>query len=114
MDLDLAMRELRGRINSIAAKDVDVLCEKEEAYGDSWKKRGGTQAFAVIARKWDRIENIADTHHNYDIFDAMTMNTGDIMDDIRDLRRYLFLLEDHLYEYTIDTSEPQAHGYVGS
>ena len=50
----------------------------------------------MLARKWDRIENQC-KKDGYDIFKTIAKdpsNTG-ILDDIRDLRRYLLLVESH-------------------
>lgn len=80
------------RIKEIALNDVDVLKEKGATYGESWKKRGGIGAFMMLARKWDRIENIC-TSVNYDILAAGGVDMGGILDDIQDLRRYLLLVE---------------------
>tara|TARA_R100000781_G_scaffold109611_1_gene74635 strand:+ start:417 stop:683 length:267 start_codon:yes stop_codon:yes gene_type:complete len=77
--------------------DIETLVEKEEDYGDSWKKRGGIGAFMMLARKWDRIENCLSDRadERYDIFHAMMQDLRDdgLLDDIRDLRRYLLLVE---------------------
>ena len=81
-------------IQKLANIDVQVLRDKAESYGDSWRKRGGIGAFMMLARKWDRIENITDGR-GYDIFDACEDDDGGILDDIADLRRYLFLVEAH-------------------
>jgi len=48
----------------------------------------------MLARKWDRIENLAQKY-SYDIFRTIEEHpeeTG-VIDDIRDLRRYLLLVE---------------------
>lgn len=88
---------LRHRLEEIAMKSVQVLAIKNKQYGESWCKRGGQQAFAVIVRKWDRIEAILQQMENgYDIFEAWNKNPGDVRDDIRDLRDYLFLLEEYM------------------
>ncbi len=83
----------------IAAKDIDVLIEKDRSYGSSWKKRGGSGAFMMLARKWDRIENQV-LPFVYDIFKAIECDTGaehdGMLDDIRDLRRYLLLVESEI------------------
>ena len=42
--------------------DIETLVEKEDDYGDSWKRRGGIGAFMMLARKWDRIEKCS--HRN--------------------------------------------------
>ena len=81
----------------VATKDIEVLVQKNAEYGESWKKRGGVGAFMMLARKWDRLEAQVGRFH-WDIFDAATTDTRPegIMDDIRDLRRYLLLLEQEL------------------
>ena len=68
--------------------------EAEKSYGDSWKKRGGIGAFMMLARKWDRIENQSNDY-TYDIFLALEedQRPEGLIDDIRDLRRYLLLVE---------------------
>ena len=51
----------------------------------------------MLARKWDRIENQV-TKEGYDIFKTINndpSSTG-ILDDIRDLRRYLLLVEGYV------------------
>ena len=75
-------------------EDVRALDKAEESYGDSWRKRGGVGAFMMLARKWDRIENQVNKE-GYDIFEAISKDPTDtgILDDIRDLRRYLILVE---------------------
>lgn len=90
---------LESRLTKIALKDAGVVAKKDAEYGSSWKRRGGVGAFMQgIARKWDRIENMASAH-GYDIF-AACMNNGlsseDLMDTIRDLRGYLLLIEDEV------------------
>lgn len=82
-------------ILKIAENDVEVLVDKGKSYGDSWKKRGGVGAFMMLARKWDRIENIA-SQYDYNIFAAGADNAGGVLDDIADLRRYLLLVEDEV------------------
>ena len=98
----------------ITATDVAALNIAQLSYGDSWKKRGGTGAFMMLARKWDRIERQVE-QFNHDIFEAVNKDTRDegLIDDIRDLRRYLALVEGELMaSYTIDrpdlpeTSDP--------
>ena len=81
----------------ITEQDVEELMEAEKSYGDSWRKRGGTGAFMMLARKWDRIENQVSSD-NYDIFKTIKQDPSSdgILDDIRDLRRYLLLVEGHL------------------
>jgi hypothetical protein len=77
------------------ADAAKVLLAKNIQYGDSWKTRGGVGAFMIFARKWDRIELQA-KRHGYHIFKACDADWGErdnLMDDIRDLRNYLTLVE---------------------
>ena len=101
-------------LEEVAFYDVEALVNAEKSYGNSWKKRGGMGAFMMLARKWDRIENQV-KKFKYDIFNTIYEDpspTG-ILDDIGDLRRYLFLVEaemrSELAGYSLDTpgSEPQ-------
>ena len=85
---------------AIAETDVSELQRKEQTYRGSWKKRGGTGAFMMLARKWDRIENISE-NAGYDIFDVIRREgldgaDGTLIAEIRDLRRYLMLVEAEL------------------
>ena len=82
------------RVNVLASEDVKGLHNAEQSYGDSWKKRGGIGAFMMLARKWDRIEKQAEDY-TYDVFLALKEDNREegLIDDIRDLRRYLLLVE---------------------
>ncbi len=84
-------------MKNIAQEDVNTLKRAEDSYGDSWKRRGGVGAFMMLARKFDRIENQSEKH-GWDVFKAGDVYTGDegLLDDIRDLRRYLILVENEL------------------
>ena len=84
-------------LQTIADSDVVALQEAEKSYGDSWRKRGGVGAFMMLARKWDRIEKQVEGYR-YDIFDAMANDKRPegLLDDIRDLRRYLFLVDSYM------------------
>lgn len=83
-------------INTLNGKDLEALIVAEESYGDSWKKRGGVGAFMMLARKWDRIEKQC-KDKDYNIFKALEgMEPTGLIDDIRDLRRYLLLVEQHM------------------
>lgn len=104
----------------IAQADVAELNQKEREYGASWKKRGGVGAFMMLARKWDRLENMVDemrhytpagaeptpiTHRGtyaagpYDIFSHVIGSeleggaAESLLDTVGDLRRYLMLVE---------------------
>jgi hypothetical protein len=82
-------------LDIIAQEDVDSIKRKEQTYRGSWKKRGGVGAFMMMARKWDRIEVIVKIE-NYDIFESIHTLEGDdgtMIAEIRDMRRYLLLIE---------------------
>jgi hypothetical protein len=81
-------------LEDITNADVTGLKVAEQSYGDSWKKRGGIGAFMMLARKWDRLERAAE-RTGYDIFRAIIEDNRQegVIDDIRDLRRYLLLVE---------------------
>lgn len=86
-------------LQDVARDDVAALIHAEKQYGDSWKKRGGIGAFMMLARKWDRLERFTTTQSTpYDIFSAVESDSRPegIIDDIRDLRRYLLLVEAEL------------------
>lgn len=85
------------RLRVIALHDAETVAEKNAQYGESWCRRGGHQAFAVIWRKADRVDSIMSKMANgYDIFAAWRENPGNIIDDFRDLRTYLMLLEEYM------------------
>ena len=93
-DLLANSEEFYALIGQLSHADYEQLIVSGRSYGDSWKKRGGVGAFMMLARKWDRIEKQT-TEQNWDIFQAIHANPTDsgIIDDIRDLRRYLLLVE---------------------
>ena len=95
-------------LRQIADEDVAGLAKAQESYGDSWCKRGGVGAFMMAARKWDRLElqvskqpganpmhAMLTNPDRYDIFAhiATDPRSEGVIDDIRDLRRYLMLIE---------------------
>lgn len=88
------------KVQSVAEEDVGALHIAEQSYGNSWKKRGGIGAFMMLARKWDRLEKQVN-ECGYDIFAAILTDprSEGVIDDIRDLRRYLLLVE---AEYEIE------------
>ena len=88
------MSSYLNKLEAVAQSDVDGLRKAQESYGDSWLKRGGVGAFMMLARKWDRIE-IQANKYGYDILAAHFADARPegIIDDIRDLRRYLILVE---------------------
>ncbi len=107
-------------LQPVADADVQQLQVKDREYGASWKSRGGVGAFMMLARKWDRLENmvkvdrdyhrqedagraghVSDDIHasQYDIFahaagsEAERGDAESLLDTIGDLRRYLLLVE---------------------
>ena len=93
-------------MRQIAQGDLEALKIAEESYGDSWKRRGGVGAFMMLARKFDRIENQS-RGENWDIFKAGIEHSGEdgLLDDIRDLRRYLLLVEQEILTKLKDEEE---------
>lgn len=85
----------------VANADVDLVTAKDLSYGASWKKRGGVGAFMMLARKWDRLEAML-VDHGYDVFAGIESGCepsdrqgadGTVLAEVRDLRRYLLLVE---------------------
>ena len=104
------------RLKVIATRDVEVVVEKDKEYGSSWKRRGGVGAFMMMARKWDRIETRVEQDPEkhprlpkWDIFNHAVYDNREegILDDIRDLRRYLLLIEDEILQ-----QQPGATGTI--
>ena len=89
--------EYLSHLHTVAERDADALIVAERSYGDSWKKRGGAGAYMMLARKWDRLERAVE-RSSYNIFAAAEADTRPegIIDDLRDLRRYLLLVEAEL------------------
>jgi hypothetical protein len=98
----------RGYLDQLAAiadGDVASIEEKERAYAASWKRRGGIGAFMMFARKFDRIEQRVSSEivatsgmagaQRHNIFQHILADrrAEPLLDDIRDLRRYLILVE---------------------
>lgn len=92
----------------IALDDVQVLKEKGQKYGTSWKAEGGFSAYFNTKRKWDRFENIVTAAreftsptglpvlvHPYDVFNHGLHDdeAESLLDTIKDLRCYLLLCE---------------------
>lgn len=81
-------------ILDLTDRDVSKLVEAEKSYGHSWISRGLRGAYFVMVRKIDRFENQM-RQANFDLPAALRMFPGKdgILDDIRDLRQYLLLIE---------------------
>ena len=102
-------------MRDIAQKDLEALKRAEESYGSSWRRRGGVGAFMMLARKFDRIEHQSEKH-GWDIFEAGEAFKGEaaLLDDIRDLRRYLILVEDFVLQTDNDKEEEEWDYSTGS
>lgn len=95
-----------AHLGTVARDDVKALETKEATYQGSWKRRGGVGAFMMMARKWDRLEQILSGTWHYDVFTAIEAQTSyerdnglvtgsdaTVLAEVRDLRRYLMLVE---------------------
>jgi hypothetical protein len=110
----------RANIAPIAREDVEGLFKSHESYGNSWKRRGGSSAWFMLCRKFDRLELQIGRHH-FDVFAAALADRRPegVIDDLRDMRRYLLLVEaeirfqlsltaPNIPECPIDFSEPES------
>lgn len=86
-------------IAAVSEQDLVNLESKERTYGSSWKRRGGVGAFMMAARKWDRLEGMLQ-RLSWDVFGAIASQSGErqgtdgtVLAEVRDLRRYLLLIE---------------------
>jgi hypothetical protein len=95
-------------LHDVLMSDEQGLIKAEASYGSSWKMRGGVGAFMMLARKWDRLEKRT-AQHQYDIFAAIHDDTRreGVIDDVRDLRRYLTLVECEMASHGIVKVEVQ-------
>lgn len=102
------------QVRELCAKDGNALRECERQYGDSWKQRGGVGAFMMLARKWDRLEK-AVHKDQYDIFKTISADQRPegILDDIRDLRRYLLLVEAEMANRGVSTAQAGSASGMG-
>lgn len=97
--LDQMEDALYSYLQDIAARDLFQLLVKGREYGPSWKSRGGAGAFYMLARKWDRLQHgLGKSLPGVERFDLFAYVEQDdraesFLDDIGDLRRYLFLVE---------------------
>lgn len=99
----------------IGLEDVNGLQEAHKSYGASCLKRGGAGLFMMFARKWDRLEKLlesgvvktGETFSQWDIFAALQLDprAEGVIDDIRDLRRYLMIAEAHARALGISSAQ---------
>lgn len=105
--------ELSEVLVEVARMDMSVLMEKNASYGESWKRRGGIGAFMMLARKFDRIENILKEFSGASFIRQIRNNPGQVQDDISDLRRYLLLVEDEMHSRgEVDLTGEATKAYV--
>lgn len=109
--------EYHAGLLPIALADVTTALGLDTQYKGSWRQRGGIGAFFTICRKWDRIEAAA-AKHRYNFVDMVVEDDRPegVMDDIRDLRRYLLLLEAWLHHHKntpVDTTRNLAAAEEG-
>jgi hypothetical protein len=81
-------------LRSVLKQDEAALYVNDPAYDASWKKREGHSAFENLCRKWDRIYARV-KKFTWDLFIAARddRRREGVIQDIRDLRRYLALAE---------------------
>jgi hypothetical protein len=113
-----------GFLRSIAESDIAFLREAERSYGNSWKLRGGVDTFHMLRRKWERIETrvaagidpaeAAPAASPYDIFEhiAADRSADGFIDDARDLRRYLMLVEAEMIARSAGNLRDSGRGYL--
>jgi hypothetical protein len=94
----------------VASEDIGHLRMKEKTYKGSWKKSGGRSAWFMIKRKIDRLESMMQADplesdltalkSEHDIFERIKMDMsgvdGSVLAEVRDLRRYLLLVESEI------------------
>ncbi len=109
---DERFERMGTRMRAILGSEVARLVEKDKGYGRSWMRRGGVGAFMMLARKWDRLEqrvNQSDASYSMDggrspakwnIFEHLEADEQPegLIDDMRDLRCYLLLVEEEMME----------------
>lgn len=113
-------------LQDVQAEDLRVLRVKERTYGGSWKRRGGAGAFMMLARKWDRLETMLGGDSSpdgvgwgYDVFRAVESEErdhrlggadGTVLAEVRDLRRYLLLVESEMMARGVVKPSPTQAG----
>lgn len=106
-------QEMVNRLNRFIVPLIARTAQKNEEYGASWKKRGGTDSFFMLARKWDRIEVQCQRYH-FNILTALysDQRAEGLVDDIDDLIGYLLLVRhESLMKQEAEEGSP-GRGYV--
>jgi hypothetical protein len=96
------MLEYHRHLQAIADADIAYVRRKDAQYRASWKRRGGPGAFFTIVRPWDRFESMT-RDNGYDLFELIEREglegpDGSLIACVRDMRRYLLLLEAEMTE----------------
>lgn len=104
--------DYHNQLAGIATKDLEYIRRKDTQYQASWKRRGGPGAFFTFARPWDRLESIA-AKAGYDVFGVIDREglegpDGSLIACVRDMRRYLLLLEAEMTQRFKGGDAPQA------
>ncbi len=89
------------RVPDVVEADMNYVFRKDLQYSASWKKRDGQGAWFTMVRPWDRLESILKGKYGNDVFQAISQEglegpDGSVIACIRDVRRYLMLLEAHM------------------
>lgn len=98
-----------NHLGGVVEEDVRTIRRKESTYQGSWKSREAG-VFHIIARMWDRMENITEGGRKplFDIIREQNFRSedGDMLAIIADLRRYLALVEAQMrYEAILEKKE---------
>ncbi len=92
---------LEAALTKVAQQDIEGILVAEDEYDRSWCRRGGQGAFFTLARALDRLPVLVARQpkagDRYDIFQHCIESDGTgVLDSVRDLRRYLLLVESEL------------------
>ena len=102
--------EFASSLQAVTEDDVTALIESRIHYGDSWRAEGGFSAWFNIKRKVDRLVKLMSrdatpTRDRYDIFGHIQSDLAEggeaVLDAVRDMRRYLILVEAHLVQQKV-------------
>jgi len=102
-------KQLLAALQKVAAQDVEGCFNGEQEYNRSWLKRGPVGAYFTVVRPLDRLDTLcnrsASNGVSFDIFqhvlDSPDGDTG-ALNAVRDLRRYLLLVEAELVRRGFD------------
>lgn len=108
----------KDRLLALAETIALKTFEKDKEYGSSWKMEGGIGAWFTFKRKWDRMttsvkgtEFMGQPAERFDVFRRFEIDRREegILDDVRDLIGYLFVLLEEMMERGY-VKEPPASG----